>query len=151
MERGWRTHTWNNDFFFVLQVIVFVCLFIYFVMYLMYTSYNYWIIYLLIYVDVFLFMFYCVFKLFSFYCRAWCRHPHMSTCVGGWNRWLSNAHMGGVGKHRNSLFRYEHGIRAFIMCLCICSFSPFLGPWRASAWDLGVFRICKKFCSSCWG
>ena len=38
---------------------------------------------------------------------------------------------------------------ALTVCLSFCSSSPFLGPWGASAWDLGVF--CFQFPSVCWG
>ena len=34
---------------------------------------------------------------------------------------------------------------AFTVRLCVCSSSPFPGPWGASAWDLGVFRIFEMF------
>jgi len=39
-EHGWRTHTWNNNHFDRLSYL-FMCLFIYFIMYSMYSSYKY--------------------------------------------------------------------------------------------------------------
>ena len=35
----------------------------------------------------------------------------------------------------------------FPLCVClpVCSFPPFLHPWGASVWDLGVFRFISRF------
>ena len=41
------------------------------------------------------------------------------------------------------LINYLSSTWAFNVCLSVCSSSPFLGPWGASAWDLGVFVFLK--------
>jgi len=56
-----------------------------------------------------------------------------------------------LGTHLEELEIKWELARILTARLCVCSSSPFLDPWGASTWDLGVFRICQKICSFCWG
>jgi len=101
-----------------LQVIVLIYFFVH-IFYCVFNGCKLQLFYLLIYINVFLYIFHCVFKLLYFYCRAWCRHPHVSTCLGGYNRYEDRRGWGThileeAGTHKISPFWYENGMFAFI-------------------------------------